>query len=43
VREGLAQLRARVLLLEGHPVLASCQASLNLGATRIPISCRLTP
>jgi hypothetical protein len=34
-------LEAQVQTLVGKPIPVSCSASINLGATRIPISCRL--
>jgi hypothetical protein len=39
----LAALEGRLQVLESHPVPVSCTAAVNLGATRIPISCRLNP
>lgn len=33
----------RVLVLEGKKVPTSCNAALNLGAARIPVSCKLVP
>ena len=34
-------LQARVVVLEGRAIPVSCSAALNLGMTRVPISCRL--
>ena len=39
--ERLDALTARVNLLESRPMPVSCTASLNFGAGRVPISCRL--
>jgi hypothetical protein len=37
----LAALENRVQVLEARPIVASCSAAANLGAFRIPISCKL--
>ncbi len=39
--ERLDALTARVQMLESRPIPVSCSASLNFGAGRVPISCRL--
>lgn len=39
--ERVDALRVRVEMLEARPIPVSCVAALNLGAGRIPISCRL--